>query len=162
MYVVTRRAENGAAGLIAHELVPSLESFSIRCVACTLSRSYDKMSEALKNSQTEQNDSILSSRPWIRHYEEGVPAELAIPDHPLTWLLDRTVSRYPDHTAFIYYGTKLSYAQFNSLANRFASGLQRLGVKKGDRIAIALPNIPQYPIAFYGALRAGTVIVPTN
>ena len=122
------------------------------------------MSDAsiLKNSQTEQNDSNLSSRPWTHHYEQGVPEELTIPDHPLTWLLDRTVSRYPNHTAFIYYGTKISYAQFNSLANRFASGLQRLGVKKGDRIAIALPNIPQYPVAFYGALRAGAVIVPTN
>ena len=124
----------------------------------------------LKNSQMEQNPSadstgesvLLSSRPWIRHYQQGVPAELSIPDQPLTWLLDRTISRYPDHTAFIYYGTKISYAQFNSLANRFASGLQRLGVKKGDRVAIALPNIPQYSIAFYGALRAGAVIVPTN
>jgi len=119
----------------------------------------------LNSSQTGQSapdDSILSSRPWIRHYEEGVPAELAIPDQPLTCLLDRTVSKYPDHTAFIYYGRRLSYAQFNSLANRFASGLQRLGVKKGDRDTIALPNVPQYPIAFYGALRAGAVIVPTN
>ncbi len=112
--------------------------------------------------QSAPDDSILSSRPWIRHYEEGIPAELTIPDQPLTWLLDRTVSKYPDHTAFIYYGTRLSYAQFNSLANRFASGLQRLGVKKGDRVAIALPNVPQYPIAFYGALRTGAVIVPTN
>ena len=108
------------------------------------------------------NPLVASARPWIDHYEQGVPTELTIPDHPLTWLLDRTVSHYPGHIAFIYYGTKLSYAQFSSLANRFATGLQRLGIKKGDRVAIALPNIPQYPIAFYGALRAGAVIVPTN
>ena len=56
----------------------------------------------------------------------------------------------------------MTYAQFSSLANRFAIGLQRLGIKPGDRVAIALPNIPQYPIAFYGALRAGAVVVPTN
>src|SRR5438874_3634610 len=100
--------------------------------------------------------------PWVRHYEQGVPAQLDIPDRPLTWLLDQTVSKYPGHTAIIYYGTKLSYAQLSSLANRFAASLQRLGIQKGDRVAIALPNIPQYPIAFYGALRAGAIVVPTN
>ena len=105
---------------------------------------------------------LLSTRPWIRHYEQGVPAQLDIPDQPLTWLLDQTVSRFPSRTAIIYYGTKLSYARLSSLANRFAVALQRLGVKKGDRVALALPNIPQYPIAFYGALRAGAVVVPTN
>jgi len=116
----------------------------------------------INNPQAEQNPPANFARPWIRHYEQGVPAQLIIPDHPLTWLLDQTVSRYPGHTAFIYYGTKLTYAHFSSLANRFATGLQRLGIKKGDRLAIALPNIPQFPIVFYGALRAGAVIVPTN
>jgi len=116
----------------------------------------------INNPQFEQNPPVGFARPWILHYEQGVPVELNVPDRPLTWLLDQAVSRYPGHTAFIYYGTKLSYAQFSSLANRFATGLQRLGIKKGDRVAIALPNIPQYPIAYYGALRAGAVIVPTN
>src|SRR2546429_3457778 len=113
-------------------------------------------------SQSKKDTSFDSTRPWLRHYEQGVPAELEIPDRPLTWLLDQTVSHHAGHTAFIYYGTKLSYAQFSSLANRFATGLQRLGIKKGDRVAVALPNIPQFPIAFYGALRAGAVVVPTN
>jgi long-chain acyl-CoA synthetase len=106
--------------------------------------------------------SMEVSRPWLRHYAQGVPASVDIPDHPLAWLLDSTVSKYPSHTAFIYYGTKLSYAQFSSQANRFATALLRLGIEPGDRIAIALPNIPQYPIAYYGALRAGAVVVPTN
>jgi long-chain acyl-CoA synthetase len=102
------------------------------------------------------------SRPWLRHYAPGVPPVIDIPDRPLTWLLDSTVSKYPSHTALIYYGTRLSYAQISSLANRFAAGLQRLGIQPGDRVAIALPNMPQYPIAYYGALRAGAVVVPTN
>jgi long-chain acyl-CoA synthetase len=113
-------------------------------------------------SNEASRNELLSNRPWIRFYEEGVPAELTIPDSSLTWLLDHTVNRYPGQTAIIYYGTRLSYAQLSSLANRFAIGLQKLGVQKGDRVAIALPNIPQYPIAFYGALRAGAVVVPTN
>src|SRR5579872_4814711 len=131
----------------------------------------------MKNSQAEQlagvtgdmaantssaSEELLATRPWIRHYEQGVPAQLDIPEQPLTWLLDQTVNRYPGQTAIIYYGTRLSYAQLSSLANRFAIGLQKLGIQKGDRVAIALPNIPQYPIAFYGALRAGAVVVPTN
>src|SRR6266567_2803501 len=114
------------------------------------------------DAQAGQKTAIYSARPWVRHYEQGVSAELAIPDQPLTWLLDQAVHNHSDQTAIIYYGNRLNYAQLSSLANRFAAALQRLGVQKGDRVAIALPNIPQYPIAFYGALRAGAVIVPTN
>jgi long-chain acyl-CoA synthetase len=104
---------------------------------------------------TGEGEDLLDTRPWVKHYEQELPAHLSIPDRPLTWLLDHTADHYPDHIAFIYLETKLTYAQFARYANRFASSLQRLGVKKGDRVAIALPNIPQYPIAFYGALKAG-------
>jgi long-chain acyl-CoA synthetase len=112
--------------------------------------------------QAKWDDAFVVTHPWIRHYEQGVPAHIALPDHPLTWLLDHTASRYPGRTALIYYGRRLSYAQLAHHAHRFATALQRLGVNKGDRVAIALPNIPQYPIAFYGALLAGAVVVPTN
>ena len=116
----------------------------------------------MHNPQAEQHSPTDGGFPWLRHYEQGVPASIDIPDQPLTWILDTTVRRFPAQTAFIYYGTRLSYARFSSLANRFAAALLRLGIQKGDRVAIALPNIPQYPIAFYGALRAGAVVVPTN
>lgn len=108
------------------------------------------------------DEAFLSTHPWIRYYEQGVPLHVDIPEHPLTWLLDRANDIYPNHTAFIYYGTKLTYAQFSRYVQSFAFELQRLGVRIGDRVAIALPNIPQYPIAFYGALKAGAVVVPTN
>src|SRR6266567_7387876 len=114
------------------------------------------------DAQAGQKTAVYSARPWVRHYEQGVSAELAIPDEPLTWLLDQAVHNHSDQTAIIYYGNRLNYAQLSSLANRFAAALQRLGVQKGDRVAIALPNIPQYLIAFYGALRAGAVVVATN
>ena len=100
--------------------------------------------------------------PWIQHYEPGVPHHLTIPDRPLTWLLDFASHQYSNQTALLYYGTRITYAQLSNQANRFAVGLQRLGIQKGDRVALALPNIPQFPIAFYGALRAGAVVVPTN
>ncbi len=114
------------------------------------------------SEQSAKLDEAFVTHPWIGHYEPGVPAHLEIPDQPLTWLLDCTASRYPDRTAFIYFGRRLSYAQLAHHAKRFATVLQRLGVQKGERVAIALPNIPQYPMAFYGALLAGAVVVPTN
>lgn len=119
----------------------------------------------IHNIQPEQHalaDAGYTERPWLHHYAQGVPSSIDIPDRPLTWLLDSTVSKYPSHIALIYYGTRLSYAQFSSLANRFAMALYRLGIRPGDRVAIALPNMPQYPIAYYGALRAGAIVVPTN
>src|SRR5881398_2970160 len=95
---------------------------------------------------------IIQHARWPQRSQllQGVPAHIDIPDHPLTWLLDRTASHYPGRTVLIYYGTRLSYAQFAHHAHRFALALQNLGVHKGDRVAIALPNIPQYPMAFYG------------
>jgi long-chain acyl-CoA synthetase len=123
----------------------------------------DQQSSAQNGAEREKQTSLADqTRPWLHHYEPGVPASLDIPDHALIWLLDNAASRYPGHTAFIYYGTKLTYVRFATLANRFALALQSLGIRKGDRVAIALPNIPQYPIAFFGALKAGAVVVPTN
>ncbi|HEY7848670.1 MAG TPA: long-chain fatty acid--CoA ligase, partial [Ktedonobacterales bacterium] len=103
-----------------------------------------------------------ASRPWLAHYSAAVPATVALPEHSLAWLLDEATRTSSAYTAIEYYGTRISYAQFSSLADRFARALVRLGVKRGDRVAISLPNIPQFPIAFYGAIKAGAVVVPTN
>lgn len=105
---------------------------------------------------------LLPERPWLRFYQPGVPAELDIPNRPLAWLLDNAVKHYASQAAVLYFGNRLTYAQLSTLANRFAVGLQKLGIAKGDRVAIALPNIPQYLIAYFGTLRAGAVAVPTN
>src|SRR5215469_15897002 len=113
---------------------------------------HTRMEPHVSEQPAKRDEAFVVTHPWIQHYEQGVPAQIDIPDQPLTWLLDRTASRYPDRTALIYYGTRLSYAQLAQGAHRFAKALQRLGVKKGERVAIALPNIPQYPIAFYGTL----------
>src|SRR5579872_157347 len=95
---------------------------------------------------------LLAERPWLRFYQQGVPAELDIPAQPLTWLLDNAVKHYASRAAILYFGNRLTYAQLSTLANRFAVGLQKLGISKGDRVAIALPNIPQYLIAYFGVL----------
>src|SRR5260370_41048601 len=113
----------------------------------------------INSSQAEQLSPTDAEFPWLRHYEQGVPAHFDIPDRPLTWILDQTVSRFPSQTAFIYYGTRLSYARFSSLPNRFAAPLLRLRITKGDRLAIALPIIPQHPIAFSAPCVRGAVWV---
>ena len=125
-------------------------------------RNHDEKSTHVSNTAFQGDETFLSTHPWICHYEQGVPAHIDIPEHPLTWLLDCASELYPNHTAFIYYGTKVTYTQFSRSAQRFALELKQMGVRTGDQVAIALPNIPQYPIAFYGALKAGAVVVPTN
>ena len=102
------------------------------------------------------------ARPWLSHYGPTVPQSVEIPEHPLTWLMDQAAQQYGANIAIEYYGTRLTYLQLASLVERFARALVRLGVKRGDRISICLPNTPQFPIAFYGALKAGAVVVPTN
>ncbi|HLB12403.1 MAG TPA: long-chain fatty acid--CoA ligase [Dehalococcoidia bacterium] len=100
--------------------------------------------------------------PWLKHYEEGVPHSIQYPSVPLHRTLEDTAARFPDHTALAFLGNKVTYRQLNAQADRFASALQGLGVGKGDRVAVILPNCPQFVVAFYGTLKAGGVVVPTN
>src|SRR5438876_6097299 len=104
----------------------------------------------------------LPGRPWTRHYDPGIPAMLRYPDVPLQALLDDAAESYPDATATIFFNAKRSYRDLSEDAWRFANGLRELGVKKGDRVALMLPNCPQFVIAFFGALRAGAIVVPCN
>src|ERR1051326_3347728 len=120
------------------------------------------MSNAQQTSQTETSSPDFNARPWLRHYDPAVPPTLTYPDKPLTWLLDEAVRLYGQRDAIIFYGRRFTYAQLGAMADRFAAALIDLGVKPGDRVSIGLPNIPQFPIAFFGALKAGAVVVPTN
>src|SRR6059036_2401557 len=104
----------------------------------------------------------MAGRPWTRHYDPGVPATLAYPDVTMHALLDDAAESYPDAVATIFFNAKRTYKSISDEAWRFANGLRKLGVKKGDRVAILLPNSPQFVVAFYGALRAGATVVPCN
>jgi long-chain acyl-CoA synthetase len=103
-----------------------------------------------------------TEHPWIRFYEAGVPARLNYPDITLGNVLAQTASKFPDHTALLFYGKKITYGELDRLANQFARALTGLGIRKGDRVALMLPNIPQMVIAYYGTLRTGAIAVPTN
>jgi len=104
----------------------------------------------------------VSGRPWTRHYDPDVPASLVYPSVPLQAMLDAAAENHPNSTATIFFNRKRSYRSISEAAWRFANGLRRLGVKTGDRVALLLPNSPQFVIAFYGALRAGAIVVPCN
>jgi long-chain acyl-CoA synthetase len=99
---------------------------------------------------------------WLRHYEPSVRSTLDYPTVPLHGLLEATAERTPQAIATEFYGAHLTYAEINRLADAFCAYLQSLDVKKGDRVAVVLPNSPQFIIAYYGALKAGAIVVPTN
>jgi long-chain acyl-CoA synthetase len=107
--------------------------------------------------------------PWYAHYEPGVPKILDWPaEQNLPYLLDRAAKQWPDKVAIRYYvdpklpSSTLTYRQLQEQSRRFATALFQLGVRKGDRVAIMLPNCPQFVIAFYGVLRIGAIAVNTN
>jgi len=98
-------------------------------------------------------------KPWYKFWPEGVPKSIEYPELPLGQVLRETAREYPQKTAIIYFGAPTTYSKLDVLVDKFATALQDLGVKKGDRVGIFLPNIPQFVIAFYGALRAGAICV---
>jgi long-chain acyl-CoA synthetase len=103
-----------------------------------------------------------TNKPWLAHYDANVPAEPDIPNVQLPQLLTEAAAQCGDRTALIFYGNRLTFLQLELAADRFARALRSLGIGAGDRVAICLPNVPQFPIAFYGTLRAGAVAIPTN
>ncbi len=104
----------------------------------------------------------MSTNPWVSHYDRGVPALVTIPDITLPDLLTESATIFPDHTALIFFNNKIAYRALEEAVTAFAAGLQGLGLQKGERVALYMPNMPQYVIAFYGILRAGGIVVPSN
>jgi long-chain acyl-CoA synthetase len=109
---------------------------------------------------------MVEERPWHRFYGEGVPRDIAVPDAPLHEFLRTSAARHPRRPAVILAGPgfsgRFSYLALDRQSDRFAQALIRLGIRRGDRVAVALPNLPQYPIAFYGILKAGAVAAQIN
>jgi len=102
-------------------------------------------------------------RPWLSHYDEAVPASLApYPSHTLLHYISETASQRPEHPAAIFRGARLTYSQLEQQSDAFAAALLSLGVKKGDRVALVLPNCPQFLIAEIGAWKVGAVLFPLN
>ncbi len=106
--------------------------------------------------------STPAERPWLDLYDPGVPADVEVPDQPLTAFLSASATRVPERAAVRFFGRSVTYRELDAAASRFANALIALGVSKGDRVALFMPNCPQMVIAYYGALRAGAVVVPCS
>jgi long-chain acyl-CoA synthetase len=104
----------------------------------------------------------MQQKPWFQHYDQNVPHDLHYPQAPISGLLEGAAKRFPDRMALEFLGFSMTYAQLWEAAQKFATALQQLGVQKGDRVAVMLPNSPQFVIAFYGATLIGAVVVNTS
>jgi long-chain acyl-CoA synthetase len=104
----------------------------------------------------------MDEKPWLKKYDPGVPAHLEYPAVPLTYFLEESARKYPTVACTIFKGARISYAEMNRLTDRLAAGLASLGVKKGDRVGIFIPNTPQFVIAYFAILKLGAVVVATN
>ena len=101
--------------------------------------------------------------PWLKNYDEGVPFSLEpYPEQTLLDVVSDTARQRPDHTALIFKGRRLSYSELERLSDAFANALVVFGIKKGDRVALLLPNSPQSIITQLGVWKAGGIAAPIN
>lgn len=105
---------------------------------------------------------MMSNRPWLERYDEGVPQNIDYPEVPLFHFLEESARMYPDTPCTIFKGAKISYREMNAITDRLAAGLASVGIKKGDRVGIFIPNTPQFVMAYFAILKIGGIVVATN
>jgi len=101
-------------------------------------------------------------RPWLDSYAPGVPHEIDLPTTSLADLIHESVRTYPQNVAIEFFGRETTYGDLGDQIERAAEGLRRLGVTKGDTVALVLPNCPQHVVAFYAVLRLGAIVIEHN
>ena len=104
----------------------------------------------------------MSDRPWFANYDKGVPKNIDYPKAPLYYFLEQSAKKYPDKPCTIFKGAVITYKEMEEITDRIAAALADMGVKKGDRVGIFMPNTPQFVMAYFGILKAGGVVVATN
>lgn len=104
-------------------------------------------------------DTADGKRPWTKRYDPHVPPSVNIPEVFIHESLEHDARSFPNRLGLGFFGNNITFAEFDSLAGKFASSLLRLGVREGDRVVVHLPNIPQYPISLYGVLKIGAASI---
>ena len=105
----------------------------------------------------------MDKRPWLAAYSQGVPADIDASQYAsLVQLMEESFQKFAARTAYVFMGKEVSFGETDSLSRALAAYLQGLGLAKGDRVAIMMPNVPQYPVAVAAILRAGFVVVNVN
>ncbi|CAN5447049.1 long-chain-fatty-acid--CoA ligase [soil metagenome] len=107
-------------------------------------------------------DTYNPPRPWISSYAEGVPDDIELPTGSLAELIAGSVAEFPNNAALEFFGRETTYAELGDQIARAAEGLRKLGVRKGDPIALIMPNCPQHVVAFYAILRLGAIVIEHN
>lgn len=105
----------------------------------------------------EQPKTQDAEKPWFKFWPESVPKHIDFPEIPLYELLRKSAREFPEKTAIVYFDKEMSYRELDNLSDKFAGALDGLGVKKGDKVAIFLPNIPQFVISYYGIIKTGAI-----
>jgi long-chain acyl-CoA synthetase len=104
----------------------------------------------------------MEERPWLKLYDKGVPQHIDYPVIPLFGLLEESARKYPDSPCTIFKGAVITYREMDQITDQLAAGIAALGIKKGDRVGIFMPNTPQFVITFFAILKAGGVVVSVN
>lgn len=107
-------------------------------------------------------DSPYARKPWLKHYDYFVPAETTIPRQSIYQALNLTATQFGDRPATAFLGANLTFAELKQQADRLATALHRLGIGKGDRVGIMLPNCPQYLVSFFAVTRLGAIVANVN
>ncbi len=102
------------------------------------------------------------AKPWLKHYQAGVPAAAEVPLKSVPEVFDAATERDPGRTAVVFYGRNITFRELRDATDRMANAMAALGVKKGDRVALYLLNSPQFIIAYFGALKCGAAVTPIS
>lgn len=105
---------------------------------------------------------MMKTKPWLQHYDEGVPYTLDYPEIPVFDFLEQGAHQHGAATCTIFNGARISYAEMSALTDRLAAGFASLGIKKGDRVGLFVPNTPQFVMAYFGLLKIGAIVVAIN
>lgn len=101
----------------------------------------------------------MDARPWLAHYDKGVPQTIEYPPVPVFAFLEESARKYPTQACTIFRGAKISYQEMNAITDQIAAALVDMGVKKGDRVGVFMPNTPQFVMTYFGILKAGGIVV---
>jgi len=106
--------------------------------------------------------STYEQRPWLERYPDGVPASIEVPMKSVGNAFDEATEKWPNRTAVVFYGRKISFKELREKVDSLASALSDMGIRKGDRMALLLLNSPEYIISFYAAAKVGAVLTPIS
>jgi long-chain acyl-CoA synthetase len=101
-------------------------------------------------------------KPWLKHYEKGIPETIQFEETCIPSFLERSAKEFPDHTALLFQGFKVTYRQLNDMVNRFSACLSGFGIQKGDSVALLLPNVIPCVVGYYATLKIGAIAVMNN